>query len=96
VLEIGLGLHEDFRGRGYGFETVAGMLTLAALQRGVTTLRYTVSTGNVASVKLIEKFGFDRIGEQIDDDDGPEGIYEMSFEEFRPRRGCDADARHFR
>jgi len=29
-------------------------------------------------VRLIEKFGFTHVGQQIDEQDGPEDIYEMS------------------
>jgi hypothetical protein len=32
---------------------------------------------------VIRKFGFERVGQQIDPEDGPEDIYEMSAEDFR-------------
>ena len=59
-----------------------GMWTWAAAQPGVRIFRYTVSPDNVASVGLVQKFGFHHVGQQIDLDDGPEDIYEMSVEEF--------------
>jgi L-amino acid N-acyltransferase YncA len=47
-------------------------------QPGVKTLRYTVSPENAASIHLVNKFGFTHMGQQIDEIDGPEDIYEMS------------------
>jgi ribosomal-protein-alanine N-acetyltransferase len=82
MLEIGLGLHERFHRQGYGYETLMGMWTWAAAQPGVRIFRYTVSPDNVASVGLVQKCGFHHVGQQIDLDDGPEDIYEMSVEEF--------------
>ena len=52
-------------------------------QEGVETLRYTVSAENTVSIALINKFGFKHVGQQIDDEDGPEEIYELSVEEFK-------------
>ena len=52
---------------------------------GVNTLRYTVSPTNVASIALINSFGFKFMGEQMDDIDGPESVYEMSADEYRKK-----------
>lgn len=83
VLEIGIGLHERFHGRGFGTEAVKGMWQWAVAQPGVRTLRYSVSPANQASVNLVRKFGFVRVGQQIDEEDGPEDLYEMPAEQFR-------------
>ena len=52
-------------------------------QKDVYVLRYTVDPNNEASVAVITKFGFSNVGTQIDPEDGPEDIYEMSAEDFR-------------
>lgn len=85
MLEIGLGLHEQFQGQGFGYEALLGMWTWAAEQPGVKKFRYTVSPDNTRSVALVEKFGFAHVGQQIDEIDGPEDIYEMPVETFRAR-----------
>lgn len=82
MVEIGLGLHEQFQSQGYGFETVVGMWSWAVVQPHVTMLRYTVSPDNMASVGLVQKCGFRCVGQQVDDIDGPEDIYEMSAGDF--------------
>jgi RimJ/RimL family protein N-acetyltransferase len=55
---------------------------------GVATLRYTVSPTNIPSVRIITKFGFTHNGQQLDEIDGPEDIYEMSSEDFLQKWGC--------
>jgi RimJ/RimL family protein N-acetyltransferase len=62
-----------------------GMWSWVINQPGVQTLRYTVSEANTPSIAIIKKFGFKHMGEQIDEIDGPEQIYEMGVAEFRTR-----------
>ena len=82
MLEIGLGVHENFWRQGFGYEALLGMWLWAASQVGVLKFRYTVDPNNEASVGLVRKFGFAHVGQQIDDEDGPEDIYEMSVKDF--------------
>jgi RimJ/RimL family protein N-acetyltransferase len=53
----------------------------------VKTLRYTVSPENAPSIAVIKYFGFDFKGQQLDDIDGPEDIYEMDRDSFQKRWG---------
>lgn len=85
MMEIGLGVHANFQQRGYATEALTGMWSWVIDQLGVELLRYTVAPDNLASVALIQKFGFVCVGQQIDPEDGPEDIYEMSANEFRRR-----------
>ena len=85
MMEIGIGLDEKFWGNGYAKEALLGMWKWVVTQPGVSILRYTVSPTNIASVKIIQSFGFTHIGQQIDEEDGPEDIYEMSVEDFKKK-----------
>jgi RimJ/RimL family protein N-acetyltransferase len=85
MVEIGLGIHPKFQRQGYGREALVAMWSWAVEQPKVGTLRYTVSPTNLASVKLVESFEFTRVGEQMDEIDGLEDIYEMSAADFRAR-----------
>ena len=85
MMEIGIGLDEKFWGKGYAKEALLGMWRWVVTQPGVSILRYTVSPTNIASVKIIQGFGFTHIGQQIDEEDGPEDIYEMSVEDFKKK-----------
>ncbi len=82
MVEIGLGIHPSFQRQGYGREALVGMWSWAVERPEVSILRYTVSPTNVASVKLIESFGFNLFGQQLDEIDGPEDIYELSAAAF--------------
>lgn len=82
MLEIGLGIQESFRNMGFAKEALLGMWRWALDDSQVKVLRYTVSIDNAPSIHVIESFGFGYQGEQIDEEDGPESIYEMSREEF--------------
>ena len=87
MLEIGLGVHENFWRQGYGREALMGMWLWAASQSGVLKFRYTVDPNNEGSVALVRKFGVAHVGQQIDDEDGPEDIYEMSVKDFLKQHG---------
>jgi ribosomal-protein-alanine N-acetyltransferase len=49
---------------------------------GVKTLRYTVSPSNLISKQIIQKLEFKLVGEQMDDIDGVEEIYELSANDY--------------
>jgi hypothetical protein len=44
-----------------------------------------VSPENAPSVALVRSFGFAQVGQQIDETDGPEDIYEMARSVFVER-----------
>jgi hypothetical protein len=48
----------------------------------VKTLRYTVSPSNLISKQIIKKLNFKLVGEQVDDVDGVEEIYELTTIEY--------------
>jgi ribosomal-protein-alanine N-acetyltransferase len=87
MMEIGLGIEEPFRNQGYAREALLGMWRWVSAQPEVKRLRYTVSPENLPSIAVINYFGFDYIGQQIDEIDGPENIYEMGVAEFMQRWG---------
>ena len=87
MIEIGLGIEEAFRGKGYAKEALKGMWRWVCEFLEVKTLRYTVSPDNLPSIAVIEYFGFDYMGQQMDEIDGPENIYEMDTAEFLAKWG---------
>jgi len=87
MMEIGLGIEEPFRGNGYAKEALNGMWNWVCTFPEVKTLRYTVSPDNLPSIAVINYFGFEYKGQQIDEEDGPENIYEMSTSEFMNKWG---------
>jgi RimJ/RimL family protein N-acetyltransferase len=85
MIEIGLGIEPEFHNQGFAKEALLAMWTWAMDQPGVKSFRYTVSPDNAPSIKVIEYFGFPFTGVQIDEEDGPENVYEISVEEFRKK-----------
>ena len=83
MIEIGLGVCPKFQKQGFAFEALAGMWGWVCMQEGVKTLRYTVAASNEASIALVNKFGFTHTGQQLDEIDGPEEIYELPAQEFK-------------
>lgn len=82
MIEVGLGIQEKFRNQGFAREALRGFWLWALQYPEVKILRYTVSPTNLPSIRVIESFGFTYQGQQMDEIDGPESIYEMSSELF--------------
>ena len=87
MMEIGLGIEEPFQNKGYAKESLKGMWSWVSQFPEVKTLRYTVSPDNLPSIAVINYFGFEYKGQQIDEEDGPENIYEMSTSDFMSKWG---------
>jgi RimJ/RimL family protein N-acetyltransferase len=85
MIEIGLGIEDAFQNQGFAKEALTGMWLWACEFPEVKTLRYTVSPDNLASIKVIEYFGFKFMGQQMDEIDGPEDIYEESATSFKAK-----------
>jgi len=85
MVEIGLGIEREFHNQGFAKEALMAMWSWAIDQPDVKSFRYTVSPDNAPSIKVIEYFGFPFTGVQIDEEDGPENVYEISVEEFRKK-----------
>ena len=87
MMEIGLGIETHYQGKGFAKESLLGMWRWVSESEAVKTLRYTVSPDNLPSIAVIKHFGFDFVGQQMDEIDGPEDIYEMPTSEFIQRWG---------
>ncbi|ARM89170.1 GCN5-related N-acetyltransferase protein [Rhizobium sp. CIAT894] len=62
VASIGMGVHDDFTGRGFGRILLGAMVDAADDWLDVKRLELTVYTDNDAAIGLYEKFGFEREG----------------------------------
>jgi len=74
--EIGYDVVASERRKGYAREGIRGLLEWAWSTGRVRTCVASVSPHNAPSLALIRSFGFWRVGEQIDDIDGLELVYE--------------------
>ncbi|MEH3089197.1 MAG: GNAT family N-acetyltransferase [Microbacterium arborescens] len=76
MVEVGYRVDPALRRRGYARQALEILLAVAAAHPDVRTVRATISPDNAASRALIDGYGFVERGEQWDDEDGLEIIYE--------------------
>ncbi|MFH8239090.1 GNAT family N-acetyltransferase [Streptomyces sp. NPDC018321] len=77
MVEIGYSVAPGFRRQGYARSSLTELLRRAAAEPAVTTVRATISPGNVASLATISGFGFVEVGEQWDEEDGREVVFDV-------------------
>lgn len=77
MVEIGYAIAPDFRRQGYARSALIELLRRAAADTAVTTVRATISPDNAASLATISGFGFVEVGEQWDEEDGLELVFEV-------------------
>ncbi|MEU1045823.1 GNAT family protein [Streptomyces sp. NPDC005897] len=77
MVEIGYSVAPDFRRQGYARSALIELLRRAAAEPAVTTVRATIDPDNVASLATIAGLGFVEVGEQWDEEDGREIVFEV-------------------
>jgi RimJ/RimL family protein N-acetyltransferase len=82
-VEIGYRVDPIYRRQGYAIEAVRGLFDWAAAQ-GVHRFIASISPDNEASLSLAWKLGFQQVGEQMDDIDGLELVFETSWPQTGP------------
>jgi len=75
MVEIGYQVVAHLRGRGYASEAAAAMWQWAA-EHGATVLRASIAPSNAPSLALVQRAGFHHVGQQFDDVDGLELLWE--------------------
>jgi RimJ/RimL family protein N-acetyltransferase len=83
MVEIGYSVDPAYRRRGYARAALEALLRRAAREPGVATVRVTISPDNAASYQLASQYGFTEVGEQWDDEDGREIIYEIPARRYQ-------------
>lgn len=78
MVEIGYCVVPEHRRQGYATAIVAALLRRAGADPAVRTVRASISPDNAASLATVAKFGFTHVGEQWDDEDGLELIFETA------------------
>ena len=77
MVEIGYTLLPGARGHGYAIEAVRAAFDWATRVHGIRRFRASVSPDNARSLNLIGKLGFRQTGDQWDDEDGLELVFEL-------------------
>ncbi len=83
-IEFGYTTFPDFRRQGYAYEAAEALMNWAHRIHGIPRFIVSISPTNIASLALARKFGFTCIGQQIDEEDGPEDIFERRMGDVQP------------
>jgi RimJ/RimL family protein N-acetyltransferase len=78
MVEIGYAVDPAHRRRGYARAALEALLERAAREPDVRSVRVTVSPDNEPSYRLVSQYGFTEVGEQWDEEDGLEIVYEIA------------------
>jgi len=79
MVEVGYRVDPAYRRRGYARAMLEELFRWAASDDRVRTVRASISPENAASLATIVGFGFVKIGEQWDEEDGLEAVFEVGI-----------------
>ena len=77
AVEVGYAVDPEYRRRGYARAALGTMIERARADPRVVRVLASVSPDNVASLALVAQSRFVRLGEQWDDEDGLEWVFEL-------------------
>jgi RimJ/RimL family protein N-acetyltransferase len=77
MVEVGYGVDPAYRRRGYARAALVAMIDRARSDPSIHVFRVTVSPTNTASLGLVSQLPFLEVGDQWDDEDGLEIIFEL-------------------
>ena len=80
VAEMGYTVFSPYRRRGYALEAARAMMDWALREHSVRLFRVSISPANEPSLRMAAKMGFRHTGEQIDEEDGLELVFELAHE----------------
>ncbi len=78
MVEVGYAVDPIYRRQGYARAALVALLDRATHEPSVRTVRATIRPDNTASRLLVMQYRFVEVGEQWDDEDGLETIFEVS------------------
>jgi [ribosomal protein S5]-alanine N-acetyltransferase len=77
AVELGYTIYEPYRGRGFATETAAALIQWARDEHRVRRFIVSIAPDNAPSLAIARKLGFVQTGEQWDDEDGLELVFEL-------------------
>jgi ribosomal-protein-alanine N-acetyltransferase len=77
--EVGYRVEPEYRRQGYAREAIQALFDWAHRTYGVTRFLASINPNNVPSLRLTQSFGFTKVGEQLDDIDGLEYVFETHW-----------------
>jgi len=78
TLELGYTVFPRYRRQGLATEAALAMMDWASVQAPIQKFRISIAPENEASLATAAKMGFKQVGEQMDDVDGLEYVFELA------------------
>jgi ribosomal-protein-alanine N-acetyltransferase len=78
AVEFGFRIFPPYRGRGYATDAARMLMDLAEERAGIRHFVLSVGPENDPSLAIARKLGFVRTGEQMDEEDGLELVFELT------------------
>ena len=75
AVELGYWIFKGYQRLGYATEAITAMMAWAQTEFGISKFAASVSPENTPSLQLVNRMGFTKIGEAIDDVDGMEHVF---------------------
>ena len=82
MVEVGYTIFTEHRRKGFAEEAVRALFEWALQQGGVKIFRASVGPWNEPSLRMVEKLGFTEVGEQWDEIDGRELVFELHADQI--------------
>jgi [ribosomal protein S5]-alanine N-acetyltransferase len=80
AVELGYTIFEKYRGQGYATEAAQALMDWALAEKGIRRFIASVAPENEPSLAIVRKLGFVQTGEQWDEEDGLELVFQRSVE----------------
>ena len=77
IAELGYTVFAAYRRQEFAYEAARGMMDWARTEHGVRRFRVSISPGNAPSLAMAAKLGFVQTGEQMDEIDGLELVFDL-------------------
>ena len=77
AVEYGYKIFAPYRGLGYATDAARMLMDMAEERAGISHFVLSVSPTNDPSLAIVHKLGFVRTGEQMDDEDGLQHVFEL-------------------
>lgn len=78
-VEIGYTVYPAYRRQGYASEACEALMTWAYQVHAVRRFVLSISPTNEPSLRIARHFGFQKVGSQMDEEDGPEDIFVLEM-----------------
>jgi [ribosomal protein S5]-alanine N-acetyltransferase len=78
AVEFGYRIFPPYRGRGYATEAARMLMDLAEERAAIRRFVLSVGPENEPSLAIVRKLGFTQTGEQMDEEDGRELVFELN------------------